>query len=63
MKIKGRGHYHKKSGLLAWEDDDYNNVNKILHNKGKQIIDRFYKFKKKKVSKFYIIFTNLARGR
>jgi hypothetical protein len=55
ITFKGRGHNHKKSGLLAWEEDDYNDANKILHIKGKKIIDRFYKFKNK-VSYFYIIF-------
>lgn len=53
---KGRGSFHQgeSSGLLAWEDEDYNNANQKLINYGNKYKNNYrYKRYSKEVS--YII--------
>lgn len=50
---KGRGFFHKgdSNGLLAWEDDDYENANKKLMNYGVKFKSHYYKYNRREVSR------------
>ena len=46
LEIKGRGKFlnGNKSGLLAWENDDYVRTNNFLRNYGEQYKKKTFKY-------------------